>query len=123
MAAASIDGYTISDLVDVAKLKSTFANFSRLTGFAMGMATFPDGKILFLTGDDICTRFHRGTPDSAKVCHAGFVELTTHLSAPRQVTSYRCDHGLTDGATPVMVISAGPLALSGTWPQQGSGRR
>jgi two-component system cell cycle sensor histidine kinase/response regulator CckA len=100
-----VDGrYSITDLVDVESFRETLELFSRATGFTTGFISHPGREVLFGTGwRDICTAFHRADPRAAEVCKRSNVQLTAALRERRALNVERCQHGLVDGATPIIV--------------------
>ncbi len=63
-----------------------------------------DGIILTATAwQDICTKFHRKNPESEQVCIESDKYILAHLSAANPAVSYRCPHGMTDNAIPILV--------------------
>ncbi len=100
-----VDGlYSIEDLVDIARLRSLFEEFSNATGFTTGFVSFPDQKLLITTGwRPICTKFHRDCPASAEFCKESNIELTRCLKELKELSIMPCGNGLVDGATPVII--------------------
>jgi len=100
-----VDGkYSITDLVDVEELKDLLEDFSAATGFTSGFVTFPDQELLFGTGwRDVCTKFHRPCEESEKHCKESNIRLTAGLKELRAININRCDNGLVDGATPIII--------------------
>jgi len=96
--------HSFKDLVDIDHLKSIFEKFSTATGFATGLASYPEQELLIRTGwRDICVKFHRACPESEKYCKRSNKYLTEQLIAKKQLNVRSCEHGLVDGATPIIV--------------------
>ena len=112
--------YRIQDLVDIDRLRDLLENFSKATGFTTGFLSFPAQELLITTGwRDICTKFHRANPASAKCCKRSNVYLTAHLKELKKLEIKPCGNGLVDGATPVIIrgehlatISTGQVLLA-----------
>ncbi len=86
----------------MAALESLLAGFSEITGMTAAILDL-DGSILVATGwQDVCTRFHRVHPDTAKRCLESDIHLSG-CSTPGEFRAYRCLNGLWDVATPVCV--------------------
>jgi diguanylate cyclase (GGDEF)-like protein/PAS domain S-box-containing protein len=96
--------YSIGDLVDFDKLRDVFEKFTEATGFTIGFVDYPSQEILIATGwRDICTKFHRISPKSAKHCKTSNVHLTSQLKKAHQIVVEECKNGLVDCATPIIV--------------------
>jgi len=76
-----VDGKcSIKDLIDIESLRKILEKFSIATGFAAGFLEHPSQEILIATGwRDICTKFHRAFPESAKHCKDSNIYLTKQL--------------------------------------------
>ncbi len=100
-----VDGkYAIADLVDLEELKKLFQGFSDATGFTIGFLDHPGLNVLIATGWlDICTEFHRANPLSACACLKSNLHLLGQLSQPLQTSIEKCQHGLVDCATPIII--------------------
>lgn len=99
-----LDSPPIEDLIDIGRLHGLFEEFSKSTGFATSLFSYPDQRRLLATGwRQICTDFHRRCPASARGCHQSNVELTSRLADLRQIHIMPCRNGLVDGATPVII--------------------
>ena len=100
-----VDGqYRFEDLVDIEQLRSIFEKFSTATGFTTGLVSYPDQKLLIGTGwRDVCTKFHREYNSSNIHCTTSNIELTSQLKAKKEMCICKCQSGLIDGATPIIV--------------------
>jgi len=100
-----VDGkYSIKDLVDIDHLRMVFEKFSQLTGYTTGFLAYPSMEILIATGwRDVCTKFHRACPASSCHCKGSNVELFKNLRESRQLSIQRCENGMVDGATPIII--------------------
>ena len=100
-----VDGkYSIKDLVDIERLRKIFERFSVATGFTIGFVEHPNQEILIATGwRDICTKFHRAFPESAKHCKTSNIYLMERLKELKQLSMRPCENGLVDGATPIII--------------------
>src|SRR3989338_3338626 len=93
-----VDGkYSIRDLVDIEGLRRIFEELSQLTGVAIGFNSHPDMESLMaISWADICTKFHRAGPESAKACLKSNLYLTGKLKKAGDVNIEVCDNGLVD---------------------------
>ncbi len=100
-----VDGmYSIKDLIDIESLHKTLEKFSIATGFTTGFLEYPSQEILIATGwRDICTKFHRAFPESAKHCKDSNIYLTKQLKELQELNINPCKNGLVDGATPIVI--------------------
>ena len=100
-----VDGkYSIKDLVDINRLRTSFEEFSKATGFTTGFVSYPDQEILISTGwRDACTKYHRHCPASGEACRESNIYLTAHLKNLKELSIKQCSNGLVDGATPVII--------------------
>ena len=103
-ATADMAKYEIGDLVDLAQLRTVFEKFTKATGFTIGFLDHPGKDILIATGwRDICTKFHRACPAAAKACLKSNARLLDNLKRPGQIIIEKCDHGMVDCATPILI--------------------
>ena len=100
-----VDGrYGILDLVDIEQLRNLFEKFSDATGFTIALLDHPEMNILVQSGwKDICTNFHRVHPFSRFNCQLSNHRLLDNLNEPGVVRVDRCDNGLVDCATPIVI--------------------
>jgi CheY-like chemotaxis protein/ligand-binding sensor protein len=91
------------EIVDIAELKALCESFTAITGAVTAVLEL-DGQILVATGwQDICTRFHRCHPDSAKRCVESDTTLASQLRQGKPYNVYQCRNGLVDIAVPINV--------------------
>ena len=100
-----IDGkYSIMDLVDIEILHKALEKFSLASGFTAGLLDYPSRKILISTGlRNICTKFHRASPESEEICRNSNIQLTEHSKELQGPSINTCRHGLVDGVTPIVI--------------------
>jgi len=100
-----VDGrYRFEDLVDIEQLRNIFEKFSAVTGYTTGLVSYPDQELLIGTGwRDICTKFHREYDSSNIHCKSSNIELTSQLKTKKEMCICKCQSGLIDGATPIIV--------------------
>jgi len=98
------DNNTIDDLIDVEKLEEVFTKFSKLTGYTTGLVKQDTRDVLVSTGwTDICKTYHRGSDSSAHICQESNEMLTKNLKESQQIATQECQHGMVDGATPIII--------------------
>ncbi|MEA2098743.1 MAG: PocR ligand-binding domain-containing protein [Campylobacterota bacterium] len=94
----------IRDLVDIEQLRSLFEKFSHLTGYTTGFVKQDDREVLISTGwTDICKEYHRGSETSEHICKESNLELTKNLETLKEISLKECQHGMVDGATPIVI--------------------
>ena len=99
-----IEKNSIEELIDIKKLEDIFMKFSKLTGYTTGFIKQDTRDILISTGwTDICKTYHRGTQSSAYICQESNAELTKNLKETHQISMKECQHGMVDGATPIII--------------------
>ncbi len=92
----------ISDFIDIEALQSMMDNFHKITGMVFALLDL-NGTVLIASGwQDICTRFHRVHPKTAKHCRESDVELSQGV-APGEFKLYRCKNNMWDISTPLIV--------------------
>jgi PAS domain S-box-containing protein len=92
----------LSDIIDSEVMQSMMDNFYQVTGIGIGVLDMK-GNVLVATGwQDICTRFHRVHPDTAKSCRRSDLQLSSGVP-PGEFRLYRCKNNMWDIATPLMV--------------------
>jgi diguanylate cyclase (GGDEF)-like protein/PAS domain S-box-containing protein len=95
---------TIEELVDIKKLNDIFTKFSNLTGYTTGLVKQDSRDVLVSTGwTDICKNFHRGSESSEYICQESNAILTKNLKESHQIATQQCQHGMVDGATPIII--------------------
>jgi len=92
-----------AELVDINEVKALCESFTAVTSAVTAILEL-DGEVLVATGwQDICTKFHRCNPDSAKRCVESDTVLAAQLQHGRPYNVYHCKNGLVDVAVPIMV--------------------
>lgn len=98
----SAERLELGSLLDIARLQAMCEHLNAVDGFPMALLT-PEGEILVAAGwQDICTKFHRTNPESAKRCRESDAYIKEHLGSERY-TAYKCRNNLWDIAFPIMV--------------------
>ena len=96
---ATID---LQSLIDVEKIQSIMDDFYALTGMVTAILDLK-GQVLESTGwQDICTKFHRANPETARNCTDSDLFLASHLK-PGECVDYKCKNGLWDVVTPLYI--------------------
>jgi two-component system, sensor histidine kinase and response regulator len=92
-----------AELVDIEQLRALCESFSAATGAVLAILEL-DGEILVATGwQEICTRFHRCHPATAKRCLESDTVLAGQLAQAQPYSVYECKNGLVDIAVPIIV--------------------
>jgi len=95
---------SIEDLINIEKLEDIFIRFSKLTGYTTGFIKQDTRDILISTGwSDACKTYHRGNESSEHICQDSNTELTKNLRDTHDISMKECQHGMVDGATPVII--------------------
>jgi len=94
----------IENLIDIKKLEDIFSKFSKLTGYTTGFVKQETKDVLISTGwSDICKIYHRGNKSSEHICQKSNTRLTQNLKKSKQISMEKCQHGMVDGATPIII--------------------
>jgi len=94
----------ITTIIDIESLESIFEKFSKLTGYPSGLVKQDTREILISTGwTDICKTYHRGSSSSEYICKESNKELTKDLENLHEISLRECQHGMVDGATPIII--------------------
>ncbi|MFH1150392.1 MAG: PocR ligand-binding domain-containing protein [Actinomycetota bacterium] len=92
----------LPDIIDVEAVQSLMDDFNRVTSFSVGV-TDVSGEVIVASGwQEICTRFHRAHPETARYCMESDAELATGAE-PGSFKLYRCKNNMWDMATPIIV--------------------
>ena|GEM_PF-2314744 len=95
-------GYSFEDLVDIEHLRELMDLFFAVSSIPSAIID-ADGTIQVATGwQDICTRFHRVHPVTAKRCNESDEYIQEHLHEKKYV-QYKCKNGLWDVAVPIVI--------------------
>ena len=96
-------GYSLEDLADIEELKNLCDSFTEITGVSTAIVD-PQGKFLVATAwQDICAKFHRANPESAKWCVESDTVLAADLERNKKCIVYKCKNGLMDVVSPIIV--------------------
>ena len=92
-----------SELVDIDQLQKLCDSYATHTGAVMAILDLK-GNILIATGwQDICTKFHRIHPATAKRCLESDTVLADCLGKGASYNIYKCRNGLVDVAVPILI--------------------
>lgn len=92
----------LSDLINVEELQSILEDFNHITGMLSAILDIKGNILIGVGWQDICTKFHRVNPESAKHC----VESDTMLAngaRPGEFKAYRCKNNMWDMASPIVI--------------------
>lgn len=92
----------LGDVVNAEAFQSIMDDFYRLTNIGVAVLDM-EGRVVVATGwQDICTKFHRIHPETAKRCLESHLELSSDVT-PGTFKLYRCKNHMWNIATPIMV--------------------
>lgn len=95
--------YTLKDLLDVPKLRNLLDMIDEIHSMPSAILDL-EGNVLTASGwQDICTKFHRQNPETAKKCRESDTRIKSQLAPDMPHVIYRCPMGLIDAATPIIV--------------------
>ncbi|OLN28857.1 Chemotaxis protein methyltransferase CheR [Desulfovibrio sp. DV] len=92
----------LQDIVDIHALQLLMDHFQKLTGMVFAILDLK-GTVLVAAGwQDICLRFHRVHPETAKRCRESDTLLTQGVE-PGKFKLYHCQNNMWDVATPLII--------------------
>jgi len=92
----------LGDVFDIPALQALLDDFSRITNITIGLFDLKGTPLLVSGWQDICLKYHRACPETARNCVESDVELSKGVPAG-QIKSYRCKNGMRDMVTPLMI--------------------
>jgi PAS domain S-box-containing protein len=100
----SEDLYTIENMIDLDRLRHIFEVFSLVMNCAVTLLDHPTLNILISTGRRrICALFPQTPIPSISSCLRKNQTFFEQLKEPGQVSIKKCDHGLIDCVTPIII--------------------
>ena len=97
-----IGNLELGDIIDVRAVQPLMDNFYKIARLPMAILDLK-GKVLVSVGwQDICSRFHRVHPETARHCLESDTQLTREIPAG-EFKLYKCRNKMWDIATPIMV--------------------
>lgn len=92
----------LQSIINVKEIQSIMDDFYSLTHMATAILDLK-GNVIEATGwQDICTKFHRVNPETARNCTESDLFLAKNLK-PGEYLEYKCKNGLRDVVTPLYV--------------------
>lgn len=92
----------LSDIIDGPRIQKLMDRFYAVTKIGIGIIDLK-GKVLVGTGwQEICTRFHRATPATCRLCKESDLELSRGVPAG-ETKLYQCKNHMWDMVTPIML--------------------
>jgi ligand-binding sensor protein/anti-sigma regulatory factor (Ser/Thr protein kinase) len=99
-------GYELARLIDLERVQRLCDSLSGAFGVTLAVLDL-SGTVLIATGwQDICTRFHRGHPETLRGCLESDLQINQRLVQGMDASehyAYRCSNGLWDVAFPLVV--------------------
>jgi PAS domain S-box-containing protein len=95
--------YVLKDLLDIPKLRSLLGSLDEIQHMSTAIVD-TEGNVLAAIGwQDICLKFHRPHPETAKLCVKSDQSIDAKLLENSPFVVYRCPMGLVDSAAPIIV--------------------
>jgi signal transduction histidine kinase len=92
----------LGGIINIEELQSIMDDFHSLTGMVTAILDM-DGNVIEATGwQDICTKFHRIHPETARNCTESDLYLIKNIK-PGEYIKYHCKNGLWDVVTPLYI--------------------
>ena len=93
---------SLGSIINIEELQSIMDDFHYLTGMVTAILDM-NGTVIEATGwQDICTKFHRIHPATARNCTESDLYLVKNIK-PGEFVEYQCKNGLWDVATPLYI--------------------
>ena len=100
----NLERLELADLLDVPAVQSLAEEFYELAHIPMFILDLKGNPVVAAGWQEICTKFHRASPEACKNCRESDGELSTGV-APGQFKLYKCKNNLWDVVTPLMLGS------------------
>jgi PAS domain S-box-containing protein len=92
----------LARIINAKAIQSLMNDFYTLAHIPMGLTDLKGNVLVSVGWQDICTRFHRISPEACKHCIESDINLTAGV-APGGYKLYKCKNNMWDVVTPVMV--------------------
>lgn len=98
----NISELDLASIINIEEIQSIMDDFCYLTNMTTAVLDL-EGRVIETTGwQDICTKFHRINPETARNCTESDLFLAKNLK-PGEYVDYKCKNGLWDVVTPLYV--------------------
>jgi PAS domain S-box-containing protein len=95
--------YTLKELLDIPRLRELLDLMDEIHSMPSAILD-TEGNVLTATGwQEICTKFHRMHPETAKKCLESDRHLDAKLLEKSSFIIFRCPMGLVDSAAPIII--------------------
>ncbi|MFP4585065.1 MAG: PocR ligand-binding domain-containing protein, partial [Desulfococcaceae bacterium] len=92
----------LGDIIDSEELQSLMENFHKITQIGGAILDISGNVLVGVAWKDICTKFHRAHPETAKNCLESDLALAKGLPAGT-FKAYRCKNNMWDMVSPIKV--------------------
>lgn len=93
----------LAELVDFSLMNEVFASYLEVIGLPVAIIDF-NGKVLASSNwQRLCMEFHRVNPGTLARCLESDTSLARQMQEDKNYAIYRCQNGLTDCASPIVV--------------------
>jgi anti-anti-sigma regulatory factor/ligand-binding sensor protein len=93
----------LSEIIDVSKNQKLLDSFCDSVGIAAAIIDLEGNVLIGSRWQKICTDFHRENALACEKCIESDTELANQLREGEKYSLYRCQHGLTDAASPIVI--------------------
>ena len=98
-----VEDVDLADLLDMQEMQSLLESFCESVGIASAIIDL-EGKVLAAARwQRACTDFHRQNETTSARCIESDTQLAVNLQEGREFSIYRCNNGLTDCASPIII--------------------
>jgi PAS domain S-box-containing protein len=95
--------YKLTDLIDIEKTQKLLENFHSAVGVAAAIIDLEGVVLVTSRWQRLCTDFHRANEVTRKRCIESDTVLANQLLDGKPFSLYRCQNGLTDAASPIII--------------------
>ncbi|MBI5015164.1 MAG: PocR ligand-binding domain-containing protein [Deltaproteobacteria bacterium] len=92
----------LGNILDAQAIQSMMEDFNKLTDMALAVLDVKGNVLVAVGWQDICTRFHRVHPESARNCTESDLFLASNVRQGQYV-DYKCKNSLCDVVTPLYI--------------------
>ncbi len=97
-----LEALELVDVINWDDIQILMNNFHALTDIGVGIVDL-EGKVLVGIGwQEVCTKYHRCHPESARNCHESDTFLASGVE-PGTFRAYKCKNNMWDMVTPIMI--------------------
>lgn len=94
---------TFKDLIEQEGMNQLFSDFYDIVGVPIAIIDLHANVLASSNWNPICTQFHRVNSETCAKCIESDISLANDLKDGRLFNIYRCQNGMTDSASPIII--------------------